>query len=220
VRPDREHYSQRNQSEFIDNLLKRKRDGFYIECGAADGEGLSNTLFFEKSRNWNGLLIEANPHSFAAMLKKRRHAYMINACLSPTRKPLLLPFKLADYIGGLANYMEKTHADRIQESFHQVNTTYVQCFPLYSILKALNVTYVDYFSLDIEGAELEVLYTIPLDLITIDVFSIEYQVSGNSTASKNKLETIKKYLVNTHGYRIVRVGIGEDVILKKSYISP
>ena len=28
--------------------------GFYIECGAADGEENSNTLFFEMKRNWKG----------------------------------------------------------------------------------------------------------------------------------------------------------------------
>ncbi len=34
----------------------------------------------------------------------------------------------------------------------------MQCFPLYSLLLALERTTVDYLSLDIEGTELEVLY--------------------------------------------------------------
>ncbi|KAK2141568.1 hypothetical protein LSH36_1077g00037 [Paralvinella palmiformis] len=41
----------------------------------------------------------------------------------------------------------------------------------------MNINHVDNFSLDIEGAEIEVLYTIPFDFITIDVFRIEYVVS-------------------------------------------
>jgi hypothetical protein len=45
----------------------------------------------------------------------------------------------------------------------------VECFPLYSILLALNQTVVDYFSLDIEGIELRVLKAIPFDLLTIKV---------------------------------------------------
>jgi hypothetical protein len=32
----------------------------------------------------------------------------------------------------------------------------VQCFPLYSVLKAIGNTDIDYFSLDIEGPELQV----------------------------------------------------------------
>lgn len=45
----------------------------------------------------------------------------------------------------------------------------VQCFPLYSFLLALNVTTVDYFSLDVEGAEYKVLQTIPWDKVDIKV---------------------------------------------------
>ena len=33
----------------------------------------------------------------------------------------------------------------------------LQCFPLYSVLKALNQTTVDFLSLDVEGAEYEIL---------------------------------------------------------------
>lgn len=44
-----------------------------------------------------------------------------------------------------------------------------QCFPLYSILSAINMTTVDFFSIDIEGAELDVLKTIPWDKVLIKV---------------------------------------------------
>ena len=47
--------------------------------------------------------------------------------------------------------------------------TNVICFPLYGVLKALNVTKVDYFSLDVEGNEMDVLRTIPFDDVEITV---------------------------------------------------
>ena len=50
----------------------------------------------------------------------------------------------------------------------------IQCLPLYSILLALNVTKIDYFSLDVEGAELGVLKTIPFDVIDIRVLTVEF----------------------------------------------
>jgi hypothetical protein len=34
----------------VDEILKQKRKGFFIETGAFDGESLTNTLFFEKVR--------------------------------------------------------------------------------------------------------------------------------------------------------------------------
>ena len=45
----------------------------------------------------------------------------------------------------------------------------VQCLPLYTILLALNRTKIDYFSLDVEGNELDVLRTIPWNKINITV---------------------------------------------------
>ena len=47
----------------------------------------------------------------------------------------------------------------------------VQCFPLYSILLAANRTTIDFFSLDVEGSELDVLKTIPWDKVDIKVIS-------------------------------------------------
>ena len=35
-------------------MLKAKRNGFVVECGASDGETYSNSLFFEVERNWKG----------------------------------------------------------------------------------------------------------------------------------------------------------------------
>ena len=43
------------------------------------------------------------------------------------------------------------------------------CFPLYDILKAVGNPIVDYFSLDIEGVELDVLKTIPWKDVNIMV---------------------------------------------------
>ena len=49
------------------------------------------------------------------------------------------------------------------------NFATVICFPLFGVLKAINVTKVDYFSLDVEGNEMDVLRTIPFDNVDITV---------------------------------------------------
>ncbi len=53
----------------------------------------------------------------------------------------------------------------------------VQCMPLFSLLTAINVTTVDYFSLDVEGSELKVLKTIPFDKVFIRVSCIELKAN-------------------------------------------
>ena len=51
-----------------------------------------------------------------------------------------------------------------QDKFIEVN-----CFPLYSILLALGNPKIDYFSLDVEGDEMNILRTIPFDQVDIEV---------------------------------------------------
>ena len=61
-------YGQVNQSAIVDEFLGRKTKGFFIESGAWDGEYLSNSLFFERKRNWTGLLVEPNRLAFKSMV--------------------------------------------------------------------------------------------------------------------------------------------------------
>ena len=48
-------------------------------------------------------------------------------------------------------------------------TIKVQCFPLQSVLSALDNPIIDYFSLDVEGAEMGILKSIPWDKVDIKV---------------------------------------------------
>ncbi|GLG98712.1 Protein Star [Gryllus bimaculatus] len=57
------------------------------------------------------------------------------------------------------------------------NFTRVKCFPLYSLLLAAKMTEVDYLSLDADGAEVEVLKTLPLEHVDINIISVEKKVN-------------------------------------------
>lgn len=46
--------SHTTSSRYVHETLKEKRDGFFIEAGAHEGEDISNTLFFEIERGWTG----------------------------------------------------------------------------------------------------------------------------------------------------------------------
>ena len=51
--------SQIGQDLILDQqIFKGKSNGVFVEVGALDGFGASNTWFFEMERNWSGLLIE------------------------------------------------------------------------------------------------------------------------------------------------------------------
>merc|ERR1719432_128127 len=54
----------------------------------------------------------------------------------------------------------------------------MQCLPLASLLLALKNPTVNYLSLDLEGAELEVIKTIPFHQLNIEVLSVEFNLLG------------------------------------------
>ena len=76
----------------------------------------------------------------------------------------------------------------------------MQCLPLYSILLAHGNPTVHYFSLDIEGAELGVLQTVPWDKVDIWVISVETHMAG--TVFPGSRDDIIRYMKSV-GYRCV-----------------
>ena len=156
--------------------LKHINNGVFIEAGAFDGEIESNSLFFEINRNWSGILIEPIPTHFQKILSKNRHIHKINACIAKN-KPIVAKFAIdrtASSRNELANDLNKFNRfvpirhgkDRIY--------VYVPCFSLNTILNALNVKQVDYFSLDVEGSEMDVLNNIDFNTTDFKTFTVEH----------------------------------------------
>ena len=179
------YFSQELQDEWIDQYLKQKTNGIFLEVGAVDGVSLSNTLFFERERNWTGLLIEPNRKFYENLVTVHRKSYTINTCLSLDQKISIVNFLPAGMIGGLEKKLEGPMMDRANKGHPNVKREEVLCIPLFSILEAIGMTHIHLFSLDVEGAELDILKTIPFDKVKIDLFVIEYAVSsGNGVDSK------------------------------------
>ena len=61
--------------------------GRFVELGALDGDTHSNTYALEKCLNWTGLLIEANPESYAKLQASGRSATKVHSavCRRPGR---------------------------------------------------------------------------------------------------------------------------------------
>ena len=63
------------------------QNGFFVECGALDGERSSNSIWLEIHKHWTGLLIEMDPYYYTQLRGKNRKSFSINAGLSTTRHP-------------------------------------------------------------------------------------------------------------------------------------
>ena len=57
--------------------------GTFVELGALDGVTGSNTYALEKCLNWRGLLIEANPESYAKLQVSGRKAAKVHSAVCP-----------------------------------------------------------------------------------------------------------------------------------------
>ena len=75
------YYGQHFPSGQVDKFLHQKyfmnkENGFFIECGAADGFNLSSCKFFEETMGWKGVNMEASPDKYAQLIKNRPDSYL------------------------------------------------------------------------------------------------------------------------------------------------
>lgn len=167
-------YSQFGQSNYMNGLMNNKKNGFFIESGAHDGESLSNSLFFEKNLNWTGLLIEPLSDSFNKLMTKNRNVFALNACIAK-KKPFIAKFRIANVFSGRQDQMNQDQANYINQHVDKnVRNEYIPCFSLNTILQALGISNIDMFSLDIEGGEWDVIESINYNKFNIGLFCIEW----------------------------------------------
>ena len=134
-----------------------------MECGALDGETRSNTLTLERDLGWSGVLVEADPKTMVKLLAKHRKAHAVGNCLSITPATMNVTYRTNFNIG----HIQSTKAGG--GGGGRSRTANLLCLPFYSVMRAVDINHVDYFSLDVEGNELQVLKTIPFDKIDISV---------------------------------------------------
>ena len=162
--------SRLNEDRIIaSNFFPNKTGGFYSELGAFDGIIESNTRLFEECMGWGGLLIEGNPSSFTKLQQDERRPsatklHVVPGCPHDPHAVSTVEFARWDNsAGSLATYATNKN----------IKTSKVHCAPLWVYLEQLAITHVDFFSLDVEGAEVDVLKGVDFQKTTFDVIMVE-----------------------------------------------
>ena len=194
-------YSQQGEDFFIfQNFINKKvEDGIFLEMGACDGVLYSNTLFFEKNLNFKGILIEPSNKYFQNLIKNRKKNICLNLAISEKEGESIM---LGDEAtGGLINSM----TEKFKISHHKKSRTYsVKTKRLDSIFQENNISYIDLFTLDVEGGELNVLNSIDWEKVEIYFFCIELD-----NHNKEKDEKCREILKN-NGFQLkLRMCINE-----------
>lgn len=84
----------------------------------------------------------------------------------------------------------------------------VHCFPLETLLLALNVTVIDFLSLDTEGGEWQMLKLFPWGRIALRVLAVEYITENRLT----RLSMPFIHFMETKGFFLVETSKSHDYI--------
>ena len=146
-------------------------NGFFVEMGGLDGWMFSNTFLFEHCLGWNGMLIEAEPKNFREMSEHRPCSINVWSAACPSGTAYL-------------PMTQNAGVSQIQNSIDTPRSTLVPCRPLSAIFDEYGVTWIDFFSLDVEGHEAVVLETMDFSRVKIGVMVVELERLGMDSGSE------------------------------------
>jgi len=133
--------------------------GFFVEVGANDGFRQSNTYWLERFGGWRGLLVEPVPDLARRCAAERPASRVVNCALGATDTPQ----EVTIHVGGLVSKVVDAGQQRNQpdedfgEPFTRTGWVTVPLRTLSSLLDEMGSPEVDFFSLDVEGYEPQVL---------------------------------------------------------------
>lgn len=151
--------------------------GYFLDIGAAGGIELSNTYALEKHLSWQGLCIEADPASFRDLQANRR-CKMLNACLAG--KPGKVRFAgRSTFFGGMIGATAPLNPGEQVLEF--------EARTLHEVLVQEKVPEtIHYLTIDVEGAEEDILSTFPFRTHRFLAATIERPGEGLRAALKRE----------------------------------
>jgi FkbM family methyltransferase len=205
-------YSQFGEDIEILSLFPGK-NRVYVEVGANDGVGGSNSLLLEEN-GWNGLLIEANPDLIPRIHKSRPNSIVVHsAIVSPSNKGTINFFQVKGEPNHLDGLSTTCYSDLFETKIvgygGQITKIQVPATTLDDILFSHNISLgFDFLSIDVEGGELDVLQGFSINHFAPKLILIEDNSIGLDVS-------VRDYL-NQHGYvRIHRTGVNDWYVARQ-----
>lgn len=175
----------------IEHFFWGQFEGIAMELGALDGSHntRSMTRDYEDSMGWKRILIDGSPVYSKSLARNSPEAFGVVAAICEKEKEAGMHFSPKEYVGGILEFMAKPFLKEYHEEVWKLgdppgnlesidwsrtkNIKKVACIPMSAILKAARVRHINYFILDVEGGEMEVLKSINWNHVKFDVLSIE-----------------------------------------------
>jgi len=210
-------YSQYKQDEYLETtIFKGYKDGFYVDVGSHDGVSLNNTLYFERNNNWRGINIEPIKGVFDKLVANRTADRNTNIncaiCNYDGEADFYLNEGYTEMLSGIIENYDARHLERLKnENTEMLATTQVvkvNTKRLQTILDEHEVSHIHYLSIDVEGAEFEVIKSIDFDKVFVDVIGFENNYEEVSIP-------IIQYLIKK-GFKVIKVSTDIFMINQQS----
>ena len=208
-----------------DNRLSRASDGqdiyvaetfpnpddsrVFVEIGGNDGITLSNTYYLETEEGWRGVSVEPLPRAYRELAKNRK-CVTVNACIAEYDGETQFHAISGppEMLSGIPDKYDELHKRRVRRNLKRHNATAkeitVPCYRLDTVLRRHGIDRIDYLSIDTEGGELDILKTIDLDAVSVEMMSVENNYFTHE---------IEEYM-SDRGYRMVGIA-GRDEFYRK-----
>ena len=193
--------SQANQDKFVLEHLGHMRNGYFLEMGASDGITFSNTYKLEKEYGWSGLLVECDPQMLQSLRNHRSSTIDTRPVWSHSN--IEVAFKSIE--NGALSGIESNliHPKSLVRSG---KILYLNTISLDDLLQQHECPqHINYFSLDVEGSEYNILSTYSFRHI-FDVITVEHLKNQDEITSLicSKGYKVKDVLVNNKETIFVR----------------
>ena len=161
----KKNYREFNASKLLDKKMLKfinYNNGYFIEIGAHDGIHHSNTLYYEKYKNWSGILIEPSEY-FKNLIKNRSKKNKFFNCgcgeFGIDENEILIESGDRSFVKKyVENNLQNFFLRKGKQANHKFKEKKIKLRNLNSILTESEAPiFIDFFSLDVEGSELKVL---------------------------------------------------------------
>lgn len=188
--------SQFHQDEWVLSMTGTR---FFLDVGANDGEIENNTFELEKA-GWKGICIDARPKNHEI----RRATYIAAVLASSARNVTFLHKQVSGH-SGIQDMLLDQNKEKKTSEYLEVMTTRI----LADILDEHKApAFIDYFSLDTEGAEYDILSSFPFYRYKFGLITVEHNF-------KEPKRSMIRQLLDFHGYRIAKEVYVDDWFVNK-----
>ena len=155
------------QDIFALTIAQEKKSGFFVEFGATNGVKLNNSYLLEAQFSWSGILAEPGRGWQEELATNRKCTIDTRCVFSKSGEEILFTQHSDPELSGITNYLG-------QEANNQLSYA-VPTVSLQDLLVENNApNLIDYFSIDTEGSEFDILNAFDFSKFTFKCITVEH----------------------------------------------